>query len=160
MSPVLQRRPDRRAVLREQWGGLVIALVLAAESAVQLWIVTTGRVSLLLVGYAGYGLLLALVLAGNHVVAARRVDDARTLGSCRHVAQLVVALVVLRVVVVVIATQLQQEWTGTAVLVAVLADSALPLAASAGAVGGLGHAARVAAGLPSGRPGHRGRSTG
>lgn len=157
MSPLLQRRPERRAVLREQRGGLAIALVLAAECAVQLWIATMGAGLPLLAGHATCGLLLALVLAVDHLVAARRVDDARVLRSCRDVARLVVGLVVLRAVVAVVVVQLHPEWSSTAVLFAVLADSALPLAASAAAVGGLGHAARVAAGVAPPWPGPRGR---
>lgn len=154
MSPLLQRRPDRRAVVREQRGGIAIALVLAAWCAVQLVIASTVLASGLVAGYAGFGLALALVLATDHLVAVRRVDDSRVLGSCRDVARLVVTLLVLRgvvaVAVVLVDVGRPQERLGLAVLV--LADSALLLAAAAAAVGGMGHAARLSAGRAVGRP--------
>ena len=139
MSPLLQRRPDRRAVVREQRGGVAIAVVLAAMYAVQLVIASTVLASGLVTGYAACGLALALVLATDHLVAVRRVDDSRVLGSCRDVARLVVTLLVLRgvvaVAVVLVDVGRPQERVGLAVLVLVLADSALLLAAAA-AVGG------------------------
>lgn len=154
MSPLLQRRPDRRAVVREQRGGVAIALVLAAWCAVQLVIASTVLASGLVAGYAGFGLALALVLATDHLVALRRVDDSRVLSSCRDVARLVCTLLVLRVAVAVVLVDVgrPQERLGLAVLVLVLADNAPLVAAAAAAVGGMGHAARLSAGLPVGRP--------
>ena len=154
MSPLLQRRPDRRAVVREQRGGVAIALVLAAWCAVQLVIASTVLASGLVAGYAGFGLALALVLATDHLVALRRVDDSRVLSSCRDVARLVLTLLVLRVAVAVVLVDVgrPQERLGLAVLVLVLADNAPLVAAAAAAVGGMGHAARLSAGLPVGRP--------
>ena len=155
MSPLLQRRPDRRAVVREQRGGVAIALVLAAWCAVQLVIASTVLASGLVAGYAGFGLALALVLATDHLVALRRVDDSRVLSSCRDVARLVLTLLVLLVAVAVVLVDVgrPQDRLGLAVLVLVLADNApLVAAAAAAAVGGMGHAARLSAGLPVGRP--------
>lgn len=156
MSPLLQRRPDRHAVVREQRGGIAIALVLAAWCAVQLVIASTVLASGLVAGYAAFGLALALVLATDHLVALRRVDDSRVLSSCRDVARLVLTLLVLRVAVAVAVLLVDvgrpQERLGLAVLVLVLADSAALVAAAAATVGGTGHAARLSAGLPVGRP--------
>ena len=154
MSPLLQRRPDRHAVVREQRGGIAIALVLAAWCAVQLVIASTVLASGLVAGYADFGLALALVLATDHLVALRRVDDSRVLSSCRDVARLVLTLLVLRVAVAVVLVDVgrPQERLGLAVLVLVLADNAPLVAAAAAAVGGMGHAARLSAGLPVGRP--------